>query len=283
MIIALSGHRGFIGSNIKKTFSDHTFILVNRDELYGDYRSLAEKIAGADVVINSAGFSVSSRWTKKNKKHIYDSRIKVTNNLVKAINSLTKKPDLFINNSGIALYEYDKKHTESDYSCNDDFLAEVVKEWEKSANAVDKNVKLIIIRLGLVLGKDGGAMPRLLRLFRMGLGGVLASGKQVYSFIHIDDVTRALEYLMIYNNKGVYNFTAPFPVTNREFTKALGKILNRPSIFRVPRFVLKLIMGEGAVLVTKGQSVYPQNLLDAGFVFTFGTIDKAIENLVSKR
>lgn len=127
MIIALSGHRGFIGSHIRKTFSNHTFILLNRDELYGDYRKLAEKIEGADVVINSAGFSVSSRWTKKNKNLIYGSRINVTNNLVKAINSMNKKPDFFINNSGIALYEYDKMHTESDYSCNDDFFGRSCK------------------------------------------------------------------------------------------------------------------------------------------------------------
>ena len=242
MIIALSGHRGFIGSHIKKVFSEHEFILINRDELYGDYRELAGRIEGADVVINSAGFSVSSRWTKKNKKRIYDSRIKVTNNVVKAINSLDKKPDIFINNSCIALYEYDKNHTESDYTYNDDFLGEVVKDWEKSANPVDKKVRLIIIRLGLVLGNDGGALPRLLRLFRMGLGGVIGSGTQVYSFIHIDDVAGALEYLMFNNKEGVYNLTAPYPITNKEFMKTLGKSISRPSIFRVSAFVDMMVL-----------------------------------------
>jgi len=282
MIIALSGHSGFIGSHIKEAFSKHEFILVSRQELYGDYKVLAEKIAGADVVINSAGFSVSNRWTRKNKKRIFDSRIKVTNNLVNAINSLDKKPEFFINNSGIALYEYDKEHTEYNYSYNDDFLAGVVNEWEKSANAVDESVKLIIIRLGLVLGNTGGAMPRLLRLFRLGLGGVIGSGNQVYSFIHIADVIRALKYLIRNNKEGVYNFTVPLPVTNKVFTRTLSKYLNRPVIFRVPAFALRLVMGQSAVLVTKGQTVYPQKLLDDGFIFNFDTIDKAIIKLVYK-
>ncbi len=283
MIIALCGHRGFIGSHIKNKFSQQDFILVNRDDLYGDYRTLANKIVGADVVINSAGFSVSSRWTKKNKTRIFDSRIEVTKNLVRAINFLEKKPQFFICNSGIALYEYGKKHTETDYTCNNDFLAEVVKAWEESANAVDESVKLITIRLGLVLGNDGGAMPRLLKLFRMGLGGVIGSGKQMYSFIHIDDVTNALEYLILNSKEGVYNFTAPYPVTNKVFTKALGRTLKRPSILRVPGFVLKSIMGQASVIVTKGQFVYPQNLLDDGFVFSFNTIEQAVENLVNKQ
>lgn len=283
MVIALSGHGGFIGSHIRKYFSEHDFILVNRDELYGDYKRLAEIINGADIVINSAGFPVSRRWTNKNKKRIYDSRIKVTNNLVKAINYLDRKPKFFINTSGIALYKYGARHTESDYTCNDDFLAEVVKAWENSAWGVDKGVKLIIVRLGMVLGGDGGAMPRMRRLFGMGLGGVMGSGNQVYSYIHINDVLKALKHLIINQKSGVYNFTAPHPVNNKNFTKTLSRTLRRPAFFRVPVFILKIIMGEGAVLVTKGHSVYPKKLLEDGFVFTFDNIDKAMENLVKRQ
>jgi uncharacterized protein (TIGR01777 family) len=282
MVIALSGYNGFIGSHIREAFAEHKFILLHRDELYGDLTALSKKIDGADVVINCAGYPVAKRWSKKNRKKIYSSRVEVSKNLVKSINMLHKPPASFINTSAIGIYEEGKEHTESKYTFNNDFLANVVKEWENSADKVRKDVRLVKIRLGLVLGKEGGALPRLLRLFNIGLGGVIGSGKQVYSFIHIDDVTGALKFIIHREAAGVYNFTAPNPVTNKVFTKTLASKLKRPSLLTVPEFLLRIIMGKASGIVTHGQTVYPKKLLDEGYSFTFATIDQAIGNIVSK-
>lgn len=282
MVIALSGYNGFIGLHIKKAFAEHDFILLNRDDLYGDLTALSKKIKTADIVINCAGYPVAKRWSKKNRNRIYSSRIEVTENLVQAINMLHEPPACFINTSAIGIYEEGKEHTETDFTLNNDFLADVVKEWEKRADGTRKEVRLVKIRLGLVLGKDGGALPRLLRLFRVGLGGVMGTGKQVYSFIHIDDVTGALKFLIDKETEGVYNFTTPYPVTNKVFTKTLASKFNRPSIFAVPEFALRIVMGKAAGIVTRGQTVYPKKLLDEGYSFTFATIDQAIENIVGK-
>jgi uncharacterized protein (TIGR01777 family) len=282
MVIALSGYRGFVGLHIRRAFAEHEFILLKRDELYGDLSSLSRRIEPADIVINCAGYPVAKRWSEKNKKKIYRSRVKVTENLVKAINMLHEPPASFINTSAIGIYENGKEHNESDFTYNNDFLANVVKEWENSADQVRKDVKLVKIRLGLVLGRDGGALPRLLRLFNVGLGGVIGSGKQVYSFIHIDDVTGAIKFLISRKAAGVYNFTAPYPVTNKVFTKTLASKLKRPSLFTVPEFALRIAMGKAAGIVTRGQTVFPKKLLDEGYSFTFATIDQAIGNIVSK-
>lgn len=282
MVIALSGYSGFIGLHIRKSFAEHDFILLNRKDLYGDLTALSKKIETADIVINCAGYPVAKRWSRKNKKKIYSSRIVVTENLVQAINMLQEPPDSFINTSAIGIYEEGKEHNETEFTYNNDFLADVVKEWEKKADATRKDVRLVKIRLGLVLGKDGGALPRLLRLFSLGLGGVIGSGKQVYSFIHIDDVTDALKFIINMEADGVYNFTTAYPVTNKVFTQTLASKLNRPSLFTVPEFALRVVMGKAAGIVTRGQTVYPKKLLDEGYSFTFATIDQAIENIIGK-
>ena len=125
-------------------------------------------------------------------------------------------------------------------------------------------------------------MPRLFRLFRIGLGGVIGSGKQVYSFIHIDDVIRGIQFVLANKSSGVYNFTAPHPVTNREFTVAIAKKMKMPALIRVPEIILRFIMGEASLIVTGGQTVYPKRLLDEGYNFTFATIDEVIENLLKE-
>lgn len=282
MIIALSGHNGFIGSHIKKAFEGDNFILLDREDLYGEQERLAQKIKGARIVMNFAGYPVSRRWTKKNKVKIFSSRIDVNRNLVGAINMLEDPPEYFISSSAIGIYSQNETHTETKNSFHDDFLSEVVKKWEDSADLANESVKVIKIRLGLVMGNDGGAMLRLFRMFRFGLGGVIGSGKQVYSFIHVDDVIGAIQFVLANKNSGIYNFTAPYPVTNREFTQAIAEKMNRPAVIPIPGIMLRFIMGEASVIVTGGQTVYPKRLLDEGYNFTFATIDKAIENLVEK-
>jgi uncharacterized protein len=282
MIIALSGHNGFIGSHIKKAFKDDTFILLDRDDLYGEPELLAHKIKGARIVINFAGYPVSGRWTKRKKVKIFNSRINVTSNLVQAINMLEDPPEYFISSSAIGIYSQNETHTEIKNSFSEDFLAEVVKKWEDSADIENESVRVIKIRLGLVMGNEGGAMPRLFRLFRIGLGGVIGSGKQVYSFIHIDDVIGGIQFVLANKSSGVYNFTAPHPVTNREFTIAIAKKMKMPALIWVPEIILRFIMGEASLIVTGGQTVYPKRLLDEGYNFTFATIDEVIENLLKE-
>lgn len=283
MVIALAGYNGFVGSHIRKKFEKHDFILLDRKDLYGDTGHLGRKISGSDVLINTAGFSVSERWTKGTRKKIRDSRVTVTANLADAIKKAEKQPGMFLNASAIGVYRHGMEHSESSVAYADDFLAEVVRDWEHAADAVPEEVKLVKMRLGMVLGANGGALPRLFRLFKWGLGGVIGSGKQVYSFIHIDDVTGAIAHLVEHGGEGVYNFTAPHPVTNKTFTKTIASKLHRPAFLPIPGLMMHLVMGKAKMIVTKGQTVYPKKLLDEGYKFTFATIDEAIENLVHQQ
>jgi uncharacterized protein (TIGR01777 family) len=282
MTIALAGYNGFVGSHIRKKFATHDLILLDRNDLYGDTSALARKISGCDVLINTAGFNVSARWTKKNRKKIYSSRIGVTNNLVDAIGKTTHQPSMFLSASAIGIYRQNMEHTEESSVFAEDFLAEVVQDWEAAADTVADKVKLVKMRFGMVLGADGGALPRLFRLFRFGVGGVIASGKQVYSFIHIDDVTGVIAHILEKKGEGIYNFTSPHPVSNRIFTKTIAQKLHRPALLPVPAFLIRLVMGKAALMVTKGQTVYPKRVLDEGYNFTFASIDKAIENLADQ-
>jgi uncharacterized protein (TIGR01777 family) len=279
MIIALAGYNGFIGAHIRKKLHMHDFILLSREDLYGPTDALARKISGCGTIINTAGFSITARWTKKNREKIYKSRIDVTNNLVRAIEMAAEKPGMFINASAIGIYQSNGEHTETSGEYADGFLGEVVRDWEAAADGVPGDVKLVKMRLGMVLGSDGGALPRLLKLFKWGLGGVIASGKQVYSFMHIDDVTGAILHLLEHHGEGVYNFTAPHPVTNKVFTNTLAKKLHRPALLPIPGFLMRIVMGKSAIVVTEGQTVFPKRLLDEGYKFTFASIDEAIENL----
>lgn len=282
MVIALAGYNGFIGSHIRKRLHAHDFIMLSRDDLYGSANTLAQKISGSDVLINTAGFSITARWTKKNREKIHSSRIDVTRQLVHAISLAEQKPEVFMTASAIGIYRNRMEHTETSSAYADDFLAKVVRDWEAAADTLTDDVKLVKMRLGMVLGADGGALPKLFSLFKWGLGGVIASGKQVYSFIHIEDVTGAIAHILEQKGEGVYNFTAPFPVTNKTFTKTIAKKLRRPALLPIPGFLMHIVMGKAAIVVTKGQTVYPKKLLDEGYKFTFATIDEAIENLAEQ-
>jgi len=283
MTIALAGFSGFIGTKLRTEFNGYSFVLLERKVLYGKTELLAEKLKGVDIVINMAGYSISKRWTRKRKEKILQSRIDLTRNLVAAVNSMNTKPRVFVNSSAIGVYEAGKIHTEKEYSYGTGFLADVVKDWEQAAKELSGEVKLIIVRLGLVLGTEGGALPKLLPLFKLGLGGAIGSGKQVYSFIHSKDVVDSIRFLIENEGEGVYNLCAPAPVSNLEFTRSIARAYRMPAVFRVPSFILKIMLGKASSIVTEGQTVYPKKLLDEGYKFTFATIDEAILNLVNKQ
>lgn len=284
MRIALTGSSGFLATSFKtkNTLSDVEYFNLKRDESDDQWK---EKIEQSDVVMNFAGAPVVQRWNEQNKKVIMDSRVKTTRRIVQIINDLPedKTPRLLISASAIGIYpqniggEYDEGTTET----GDDFLAEVVVEWERAARELNNSAtRLVMPRIGVVLGAEGGMLKMVAPLFKLGLGGKLASGKQGVSFIHIDDVVCAFQFF-IENEKieGIYNLTAPHPVTNKKFTKVLAKTLKRPAIFPVPAFAIRMVFGKAASAVTEGGFVYPKNLQSGGFEFEYPKIEEALKVL----
>lgn len=191
------------------------------------------------------------------------------------------KPELFISTSAVGIYNNKSCYKEDEVEYSDDFLANVCKEWETEAlKANEFGIRTAIFRFGIVLG-NGGALSKMLPAFKFGLGGNIGDGKQYFSFIHIEDLLRA--YNFVYENKeldGVFNLAAPISTTNEGLTKALGKVLHRPTFFTVPQFMLNLIFSEGAKVLTDGQCAIPQRLLDNGFKFKYASIENSLKNLV---
>jgi hypothetical protein len=181
------------------------------------------------------------------------------------------------------VYEAGKEHDETSDEFDTGFLGNLALEWEKEAlRATAAKVRVAVFRFGVILGKGGGALAKMIPLFKLGLGGVIGTGAQGFSWIHIEDLFRAYVWVLEdASREGVYNLTAPHPVTNKEMTKALGVALNRPAFLPVPTFALKLKFGEGAVILLEGQKVYPKHLLDEGFSFFYPQINQAFEAVVS--
>jgi uncharacterized protein (TIGR01777 family) len=278
--IAITGASGFVGTSLNKYFSNlgYKIIPIARDIL-NNQKKLEEIINSSDIVINLAGANIINRWTESYKKLLYSSRIDTTSKIVNAINNINNKPKILISTSAVGIYDNKTTYTEEG-SYSNDFLSNLCQDWEKEAlKAKNENTKVSIFRFGIVLGKDGGALQKMITPFKLGLGGVIGNGSQAFSFIHIDDLLNAYKFVIENECGETFNLSAPKPTTNKGLTKALGKTLKRPTILPVPEFVLNLIFSEGAKVLTDGQSVVPQKLLDLGFKFKFETIEDTIENL----
>ncbi|QFR48403.1 TIGR01777 family protein [Sulfurimonas lithotrophica] len=271
MKVALTGASGFVASHLIKEFND--YIIIDRNDNEDD---ILEKLKDVDAVFNLAGAPIIKKWNEEYKKTLVSSRIDTTKKLVNAIN----KSDVgyFISTSAIGAYPNDAKYDESFQSYGDDFLASLTKEWE--AEALKCNKKTAIVRFGVILGKEGGALKQMLTPFKLGLGGTIGNGKMMTSWIDIDDLVNIYLYLSENKLTGIFNATAPKPVSNYEFTKALGKTLNRPTVFPIPTFVLKLIFGEASSVLTDSKEVYPKALENSGFEFKYKTIEKSLEHLL---
>ena len=278
--IAISGASGFVGSSLNKYFSNLNYkvISISRDVL-NNQEKLNEVISSSDIIINLAGANIINRWSESYKKLLYSSRIDTTSKIVNTINTITNKPKLLISTSAVGIYDNKSTYDEKGNYSND-FLSNLCQDWEKEAlKAKNESTKVSIFRFGIIMGKDGGALQKMISPFKLGVGGVIGSGNQAFSFIHIEDLLNAYKFVIENEYEEVFNLTAPVPTTNKGLTKALGKTLNRPTLFPVPEFVLNLIFSEGARVLTDGQSAIPQKLLDLGFEFKFKNIEDTIENL----
>lgn len=247
----------------------------------------------ADIVINLAGESIVGRWTAAKKEKIYLSRIRTTRRVSEAINAASK-PITLISTSAIGIYPNSLIETYDEFGQNGtDFLAKVCADWEKEASkSIGANKHCIILRLGNVLSNKGGFLSPLLPIFKKGLGGPIASGKQWFSWIHLDDVLGVFEQLcndLTDNNSllegrsdsraAVFNLTAPIPVLNKTFTATLGRALSRPAFIPVPKQILKLRFGEFAETIASSQRVLPRRLIDRGFEFTYEDLESALREI----
>jgi uncharacterized protein (TIGR01777 family) len=249
------------------------------------------EIEKSDAVVNLTGENLSgdgflpSRWTKDRKLRLVQSRLNSGIVLTKAIERAKTKPSVFIQASGIGFYgtHQEKSLNEGDDG-GDDFSANLCKEWEASSQTVElMGVRRVVIRNGVVLSTKGGALPLLLLPYKLFVGGPFGDGNQVYSWIHLIDEANAIQFLIRNNQaKGVYNLTAPNPITNDEFGRTIGKVMKRPHYIPIPGFVVRLAFGEVSSMVLEGQKVLPQRLLEAGYGFKFPMLEDALKDLLLK-
>ena len=275
MKIAISGSTGFIGKRLAAKFIEKNIevISIKRDDLLLSIQDLSKKIEGVDVVINLAGAPIAARWNESYKQLLVSSRIESTKKLVTAINYLKVKPNLFISTSAIGIYDNIGIHTEQSVSYGGNFLSDLCINWEQEA--LKAQTRTAIFRLSVVLDKNEGALPKMLLPFKLGLGGKIGNGKQHFSWIAIEDLINAYLFIIERNDlSGIFNLSSPQPINNIELTKVIGKTLKRPTLFTVPTFILKILYGEGSGIITEGQAVIPESLLNNGFVFLYDSIQK---------
>jgi uncharacterized protein (TIGR01777 family) len=305
MRIFVTGGTGLIGSLLVRRLrqrGDQVAVLTRRPEAAAKLGLDCELVAGdpteagswqeiaarCDAIINLAGEGIfGKRWTPEFKTLLRDSRVKATSNCVAAISKEAKRadssPKLLLNASAIGFYgpHGDEELDESSPPGND-FLAGVCVDWENAARpAAEAGARLVLARTGVVLDKQGGALKQLLRPFKLGAGGPVASGKQVLSWIHhVDEIEMLLFALDQPQASGPMNVTAPHPRTNKEFGKALGRALGRPAFMWTPGFMLRLMLGEAADMVTTGQRVLPRKALQWGYTFKFPDLDAALADIL---
>jgi len=282
MIIGITGSGGFIGKHLTSFFElkGNEVRRIPRLSEITAASEIARIISGMNVIINLAGKPIAGRWTKTYKKSLFDSRILTTRKIVEAINLLDVKPELLISASAIGIYSNEGEQFENNFKLADDYLGQICLAWESEAKKSNPLTRVAIIRLGIVLGKAGGFLKRLLPLFKFGLGGKIASGEQGFSWIHIADLSKAIQFII--DNKqltGEFNLTAPEVVDNKRFTKTFASVLKRPSFLTVPAFALKILFGEGIIAVAGGQFAPPKRLMDEGFQFTFPELEGALMNI----
>lgn len=240
---------------------------------------------GVTAIINLAGASVAERWTSQHKKAILDSRVDSLNLLYKALSEIDHSVEHLVSASAIGVYPSSetKLYEEDEYNLSNDFLGDVVQKWEKAADQFTSlNISVAKLRIGVVLSANGGALEKMAKPIENYVGAPLGSGKQWQSWIHIEDLAHMFCYIIDDEMYGVFNAVAPNPVNNKELTKAIAKVLDKPLILPpVPQFVLKLMLGEMAQIVLGSQLVSSDKIQQEGFVFEYTNVEKALEDIYS--
>ncbi len=304
MRVIISGGSGLIGSALGKalTAEKHEVIFLSRNpgkvkdapagiqlrKWDGESAAGWQDLATGDyAIINLAGETIAQRWSKENKRAIRQSRVNAGKAIMDLVNAAEVKPRVLIQSSAVGYYGTktgDAQVTES-FSPGDDFLAKVCFDWEISTAPASKlGVRRPILRTGIVLSTEGGALPQQLLPFKLFVGGPVGSGNQWYPWIHLDDEVRAIQFLLA-NDKadGPFNLTAPNPVTNKEFGKLIGEAMGRPSVMPAPGFAMKALFGDMSLLLLEGQRAVPQKLLELGFKFKFETAQAALRDLLGDK
>jgi uncharacterized protein (TIGR01777 family) len=295
MNLLITGGTGFVGSALCSRLLEeqHKIVVLSRDpeSIKPPIKAVAnlDQLSNDDifdVVINLAGEPIANkRWNDQQKKRIFGSRIETTEALIEYFKKSKHKPKLLINGSAIGYYGTARTNDDIDEKsgCDDSFSSQLCQKWEAAAlEAESLGIRTCLIRTGIVLGKNGGALSKMLPPFKMGLGGRIGCGKQWMSWIHLDDLVGIILYCINNDNlKGAVNGTSPNPVINEVFTKTLGTALKRPTIFPMPEIVIKLLMGQmGEELLLSGKRVLPREALDAGYIFKYKTLEDALINVV---
>jgi uncharacterized protein len=302
MKVFITGGTGFVGSHLTRelTASGGEVVVLTRSEkadrqlpagasyVVGDPNfpgPWQEKAADCDTLINLAGASIFTYWSAKAKQTIRDSRVMTTRNLVDALADRKGKDTLLVSASAVGYYgaHDDDAMLDEESPAGNDFLGELSRDWEAEARRAEPfGVRVAICRFGIVLGKRGGALGKMVPAFKYGFGSALGSGKQWFSWIHEKDLARAVLYVTERNTlSGALNCTAPFPVTNKEMAKSLAQALHMPLIMpAAPGFLVRTVLGEFGNVLLKGQRVVPARLLSAGFQFQFPTMQEALQDLL---
>lgn len=300
--IIITGATGLIGKKLVKSLYDRNdeVIVFSRDikkakSILPSVKEFVEwnyqkpeqwksNLENSDTVVHLAGINLfSKRWSENFKREIIESREVSSRNIAEAINSCSNKPEILISASGIGYYgDCGDKILNEESPSGNDFLADVCKVWESETRKVElSGVRSVQIRTGVVLSTEDGALKQMLPPFKFFIGGPLGSGKQWVSWIHIEDIVGI--YIQAIDNKnllGAVNAASPNPVKMKEFSKALGKILNRPSLLPVPKFILRFVVGEAAEVVTASQRVISNKLIQSGYQFKFTNLEAAFRDLL---
>ena len=300
MKILMTGGTGFVGlylaARLLKDGHEVRILIRSNEEAKGVSSGVSflqgdptrkgpwqEAIRNQDAVINLAGAPIFTKWTDEQKRVIRESRVSTTRNIVEGIETNPGKSFALFSTSAVGYYGFhgDEALTENSPP-GDDFLATVASQWEAEAlKAREKGARVVITRFGIVLGAGGGALGQMIPLFKKFVGGPIGSGRQWFSWVHVQDLTEAFLFLLNHPElSGPVNVCSPNPLRNKELAKALGKTLHRPSFLPVPGFMIKLVLGEFGSVILKGQRVIPRRLLESGFVFRHPEIHEALKDVV---
>lgn len=299
MRILITGATGFIGHQLIKTLGkSHALCVLTRDKQRAEQRlgttvdqfltlDELDSLDGFEAIINLAGEPIAARrWSAAQKRRICESRWQLTEALIERLRHCCNPPRVWLNSSAIGFYgrQGGQPITEQEPRVHSEFTHEVCRRWEELAlEAADYGCRVCILRIGLVLGREGGALPKMLPAYRLGLGGPLGDGLQQVSWILLDDLVAAIAFLLEQEScQGIYHATAPQAVSQREFARLLAQTLGKPHGLRAPAWVLRALFGEMADLLLYGQNVVPQRLLDAGFHFRHPELAAALRHLLKE-